>query len=201
MGIAARIVDWVSPLAGIHARRQDLRLPTGLFACLVYGAMLPSVTAAPSAMTAAQLKAAFIFNFSKYTQWPEEAARTDTPFFICLLNGKSETGLAILGIEGKQSQSRKLQVQVVNEAEQLKTCHIVFLEGAAGKHKAMLDGLGGAPVLTVGDGEGFIGQGGVIGLVTAGGKLGFEINLAVAKRARLRLNAQLLSLARTVQEL
>ncbi|MBI2381400.1 MAG: YfiR family protein [Gammaproteobacteria bacterium] len=182
----------------LPSRPRQARL-LGL-ACLALS--LSGETLADGPSQAARLKAAFIFNFTKYTDWPAASfAAADAPLWVCVLRTDSDMGQALQGITGRASKGRSLQLRRVDAGTDLKTCHVLFLErepAMAQQHS--LSRLGNAPVLTVGDAEGFAEQGGMIEFEASGQRLGFAINLDVAQRAGLRLSAQLLSLARIVKD-
>lgn len=175
----------------------------GACAVLVWLAGMPPVPAFAAAPSeAALLKAAFVFNFTKYTEWPEGVfAASDSPIWLCLLTADSDAAQAMRTVDGRNSKGRVLRVKVVADADELKSCQIVFVEqGAVGSLRRTLNSLGAAPVLTVGDGENFATRGGIIELQASGQRLGFAVNIDAAKRSGVRLSAQLLSLARIVRD-
>ncbi|HEY6937222.1 MAG TPA: YfiR family protein [Terriglobales bacterium] len=147
-----------------------------------------------------QVKAAFLYNFAKFVEWPTQAfPGSSAPFRICVLGrdpfgdvlsnivqGKSISGHAILS----------LQVQSPTEA---RSCHVLFLSPSdPGSLRQNLDQLREFPVLTVGERGDFLPLGGMINFVLDEDRVRFEINLEAAERHHLKLSSKLLAVARVV---
>jgi hypothetical protein len=143
------------------------------------------------------VKAAFLFNFLKFTEWPDTSSAT-----ICLgVLGKDPFGDGLEALRGKTAKGRKVVIARFGRVEDAKDCDVLFIaESERGRLPHVLKSLQGSRTLTVGDQEGFCEAGGMINLVSARNKVGFEINVAAANRARLRISSQLLKLARNVYE-
>lgn len=188
--------------------RVDIRTTLGgyrlAWACGLALALLPAAPAwsgGPS--EAARLKAAFVFNFSRYTEWPDTAfASTEAALHLCVLRLDSDVGMALAALAGNRVRGREIKVLSVLRSEDLSNCHLLYFEPGVGSATlpVWLDAGKGRPLLTIGEGSGFASQGGMIGLVWQGARLGFEVNLAAARRAELRMSSQLLALARIVKE-
>jgi hypothetical protein len=145
------------------------------------------------------IKAAFLYNFAKFTTWPR-AALSDpgAPLNVCVL-GEDPFGLALESIEGKMVKERKLLTRHLAGAKGVDRCHLLFISASETERLDwILKSLNHAPVLTISDMPGFAQAGGVIGLKTIEDKIRFEINMAAAERAGLRLSSKLLSLAEIV---
>jgi hypothetical protein len=147
-----------------------------------------------------QLKAAYVLNFIRYTEWPERTfAATDSPLVICVLGDPGIAGLA--GMAGKTIKGRPLQVRAAVSADDARGCHALFIpEADARRFVGTLRALQSTPVLTIGEADGFIDIGGMIGLVHFDNRLQFEVNLGVLQQAQLKASSQLLRLARNVIE-
>lgn len=164
-------------------------------------ALLPDMAAwaGPPEHTEQAVKAAFVFNFAKFTEWPAEIfASPETPFTLCVLGEESFNALRDSSV-GKQIHGRVLRVHDKVNSESVGDCQILFisaLENMSDKELSAL--LSARHVLTVSDRENFAAVGGIIGLFTEGGQIKFEINLQAAGRADLKLGSQLLRLARIV---
>ena len=146
-----------------------------------------------------RLKAAFLYNFAKYVEWPPGAfASTGSPLLICIA-GDNPFGNALAALSGKTVESHPVEVRHIPAATSLEHCHIVFVGRAEqGRFKALLAKLNRLPILTVSDINDFAQAGGMIGLVEAEQGIRFAINLAVARQANLKLSSQLLKLATIV---
>lgn len=146
-----------------------------------------------------QVKAAFLYQFSKFVEWPPQAFRT-SQYTICIgmVNGGPMAG-ALQSIEGKETKGRRVVVKRFNTPEELEFCHILYISSAmAGRLTEILDQLKGTSTLTVSDISGFAQRGGMINLITVDDKIQFEINVGAAERANLQISSHLLRLARIV---
>ena len=147
------------------------------------------------------LKAAFIYNFAKFTEWPPvpgEGARE--PIVLCAFAGEPYDA-ALASIDGKSVQGRTLRVRRGLRPIEIKSCHVAFIAASEERRiPELLRAAAKAPVLTVGDSDGFAEGGGMIGLINADNRVQFEINNDAAQRANLKIGSQLLRLARLVKE-
>ncbi|MDY6971927.1 MAG: YfiR family protein [Thermodesulfobacteriota bacterium] len=142
------------------------------------------------------IKAAFIYNFAKFVEWPDKAfAGKETPITLCIL-GRDPFGKAIESIRGEMIRGRRLVIKVAEELEDLGKCHILFVSRS---EKMELDRIFAWierwNVLTVAAMRGFAEEGGIINFFTSGKKTRFEINISAAERAGLKISSRLLRLA------
>ena len=150
-------------------------------------------------MSEAELKVALVYNFARFVEWPERAfASAEAPLHLCLIGG-DRFGPAFATIEKRKVQGRALKLRIGITAEDSAGCHVAFIgELPARQLPPTLRQLTGRPVLTVSDIEGFIDQGGAIGIVPGEQRLQFEVNRNALDQAELRASSQLLKLARAV---
>ena len=144
-----------------------------------------------------QVKAAFLFNFAKFVEWPAQAFKSaGAPIEICVL-GPNPFGFTLANaVEGKAVGNRKFVVRDIRDAQQANECHIVFVSAAGWTRSlARLGDIKKCCVLTVGETEDFIAGGGMINLRLENARVRVEINPDAAERARLRISSKLLSLA------
>ena len=143
-----------------------------------------------------EVKAAFLFNFVQFVKWP---AGFNGPVTIGILGDDPFGGALEKTIQGEVVNGRKLAVKRAKAVADLKGCQIVFVSNSErGNLAAILPALAAANVLTVGEQEGFVKQGGAIGFTAGGEKVRFEINNGAAQRAGLEISARLLKLASRV---
>jgi hypothetical protein len=163
------------------------------------------LAAAPIAAQAArpteyQVKAAFLYNFAKFVEWPSGAFDgPSSPLVICIA-GEDPFGNFLTGIvAGKTINGRRLIVERRSETADFRSCHIVFA-GVAEKKRLpqILDSLKGAAVLTVGETDRFAQEGGIVDFYLDQDRVRFEINVAASTRCRLKISSKLLALARIV---
>lgn len=153
--------------------------------------------AVPGVAPEYKIKAAFLFQFSRFVEWPAEAfASSDAPLVICVL-GTNPFGSALHEIAaGELAYTHPLRVQNYEGVEDLGACHIVFVSGDKEEvARRALQRLSGKSVLTVSDSDNFTRRGGVIGLVTMNGKVTLQVNRGSADAAQLRISAKLLRVA------
>lgn len=145
------------------------------------------------------LKAAFLYNFAKFVEWPEGAFTDKGPFTICVL-GPDPFGSALDSIEGKSVKNRALVVKHLETIAPAKSCQIVFVSASelaeAGRLSAAVKGL---PVLTVCDAGDCAERGLMVNLRKQDDKVRFDINLDVLQHTSLRVSSQLMKLATIVR--
>jgi hypothetical protein len=180
---------------GMPSRRLARLL---LFVAVLSTACLRPVHA--QSLTEYEIKAAFIYNFAKFVQWPASAfAQPQSPLILCLI-GKDVFGSALDTIDHKLAQGHELQVRRQVRLEEVKSCHILFVsESERSKLALIFHAVAGASILTISDLDRFAEAGGIIGLYKVDNQLQFAINLEAARSAGLQINSQLLKLARIVQ--
>ncbi|MCP4108698.1 MAG: YfiR family protein [Desulfobacteraceae bacterium] len=148
------------------------------------------------------VKAAFLYKFVKFVEWPAQAFKTpETPVVVCIL-GDDPFGPALEILKNKPVGKRKLFVIKHKEINKHKeSIHIVFVSASEKKRlDSILSRFKGRPILTIGDTEGFAAKGGIINMVKRGGKIGFEINIKAAKHSGLKISSRLLKLAIIVDQ-
>lgn len=172
----------------------------GRFLCGLLGLLALVFEAnAQGQLPEAQLKAAFVLNFVRYVEWPENAfPGKEAPIVLCVV-GRDDGAVAFAAIDGRKVQERTIKLRLDVGVDSLRSCQVVFI-GEAGKRRVSgaLRSLQGLPVLTISDVDGFIDNGGAIGIVRGEQRLQFEINRTALDEAGLKASSQLLKLARAV---
>ncbi len=154
---------------------------------------------APESAPVAEVKAAFVLNFLRYTTWPERAFPDPQAAMVVGLVGRGEFSDAVeTALKGRVAQGRPLTVRRLSERSPLDPPPqlIVFDGGAAARLPGMLLAIGDAPVATVGDVPGFCARGGLFNLFLEDEHVRFEVNTDAADGRGLRLSSSLLRLAR-----
>ena len=147
-----------------------------------------------------RIKAAFLYNFSRFTNWPDETTSDSAGFNLCVI-GNNPFGDALDSLAGKTVRNRSLVIHASDQVEIEKSCHLVFIGTTEPvQTTAILAPLMHRPVLTVSDSEGFTEQGGIIELKLVERKVRFEINIDAAERAGLVISSKLLNLATIVHD-
>jgi hypothetical protein len=159
---------------------------------------LPAVAESPSDREYL-VKAAFLYNFAKFVEWPPEVfVGTQAPMILCIV-GADPFGRVIQSIEGKTVKGRRLVIQRAAEGKRLEPCHILFVSASENKRLPdLLSKLDRSPVLTVSDMRQFSHLGGMITLIKAQDTIRFEINVDAAQHVNLKISSELLRLAKIV---
>lgn len=153
--------------------------------------------ASGNALPEYRLKAAFLYNFALFTEWPAAVGPT---LNLCVY-GQNPFGAEIDGLEGKAVGARHIAVHRFTSVELLKTCQVVFIaRSVADDLPTLLTQLRDLTVLTVADSPGAGDQGVALNMNIVNGKVTFEANLEAARGAQLNLSSKLLRLATKVHQ-
>jgi hypothetical protein len=148
--------------------------------------------------SAVAVKAAFIYNFAKFAEWP--ALPSGAPLIVCVVGDDGVAAALVETVRGQNIDGHALDVWRRQDSATWRVCHVLFIADAETRRFA--GGLGGIktlPVLTVSDGKGFSLAGGIIELYVEGGRTRFAINIDAAERSALRLSSRLLGLAKVIR--
>ena len=149
-----------------------------------------------------QVKAVYLFNFSRFVSWPDRTTGgADAPFAICVI-GKDPFGTVLDStLAGESIGGKAVVARRVALAEQAAGCRVLFISASEdGRLKEILGSLEKSSVLTVSDIARFSERGGMIQFVLQGGRVRFEVNLASAAQANLTLSSDLLKVAVAVRK-
>ena len=147
------------------------------------------------------VKAAFVYNFLKYVEWPATAGCRAQDGFRLGIVGKNPFEDALDKFKGKLVGSCSLEISAVSGSQPLDQFAAVFISSS---EKSGLQGIltpvKSLPVLIIGDSPGFMQEGVMVNLIQRDDKLGFDINLKAARAAGLKISSQLLKLANAIEE-
>jgi hypothetical protein len=146
-----------------------------------------------------QVKSAFLYNFTKFIEWPELQLTTNGNLSICVVGEPEMYEVMRETIGRKLVNNHELQFKMIDHPGEANACQVLFLSFT--DQRRLQDWLGAvstAAVLTVSDSPGFIRGGGMIQFVIVDGKIRFDINQSAANRLKIKLSSKLLSLARNV---
>ena len=144
-----------------------------------------------------QIKAAFLYNFGKFVDWPEAAADSSKPLVIAVFGTDPFGPVLDRTVQGRRVRGRPVIVRRPTRIEDLLPCHILFVSSAEKNRMAgILQAVGGAAVLVVGETDGFLRLGGMIAFSVEKEKVRFEINEGAARRKGLKIDSKLLVLAK-----
>jgi hypothetical protein len=149
-----------------------------------------------------QVKAAFVYNFAKFVEWPAHSfTGPSAPIVICILGDDPFGSLLDIPVNGKLVEGRPLVVRRMSDVRHVKACQILFISSSERKRLAsILAEVKLCGILTVGDMAGFAAEGGVITLQLEDGRVRFQVNMDAAEQQGLRISSKLLSLAQIVRD-
>lgn len=152
-----------------------------------------------SSMAEPAVKAGFLFNFARFTDWPPDQLPPAAPISVCVVDPAVASALETLA-GGKSIGQHPLRVTRARIDDSIKTCMILYVGKLDSKKEDQLIAiLAGTSTLTVGDAEDFAVRGGMIGLFVDEGRMRFAVNRDAVQRTRLSLSSQLLNLAKLVK--
>ena len=148
------------------------------------------------------VKAGFLFNFTKFIQWPDDSfAEKSSPLVIGILGADPFGEKFDQALEKEKSGGRRLVVKRYKSVQDIETCHILFISAAERAHLPKVhEKLKDTSTVVTGETDDFNREGGVIRFFLEKGRVRFEINVSAARRKKLEISSQLLNLARIYRE-
>jgi hypothetical protein len=167
---------------------------------VVLAAAVAPLAAQPPQAGEEAIKAAFLYNFTKFIEWPAGAFPDGAaPFTVCVFAGPSFRQQLRSILHNEHVRDRPIQVLELDDAGDLTGCHMAYFGGGHLDRSARrLPALKQAPVLTVGEGRRFLDQGGVIAFELEGNRVRFDISKGRAEASGLAVSSKLLRVAREI---
>jgi hypothetical protein len=185
-------------------RASGARLPLGLGSWLAFPLVAALVLAPPLPVlaepTEQQVKAALIFNITRFVEWPAAAFRSPlAPMVVAIMGQDDVSDVLEPMLLGKSVNGHPLVVRHVRTADDARKCHVLYLAGSEKRRAdAVIESIHDASTLTVSDIEHFAERGGHINLVLEDQRIHVFVNPASAEESHLKISAKLLSLAHIV---
>lgn len=147
-----------------------------------------------------KIKAAFIYNFAKFVEWPQQAfVNNNSPVIIGVLGRDPFGDILDDTVKNKTIGKRKIVVTRYKDVSNIGVCHILFISSSEKKRLLKIaDKLKGTSILTVGEVKNFARKGGIIGFVRKEDTIGLEINLTNARQAKLKISSKLLKISKVI---
>jgi YfiR/HmsC-like len=192
------------------ANNSEVEMPAGrtrisvqifILLCVVLcTSAAPQPARAQPATEEYKVKAAFLFHFAQLVDWPAYALNAeDQSLNLCVFDDEPRRQELQRSLEGKLIGARVLHVRLLNQPQAVQGCNILFLSRDEGRRQeTILRSLSGHPVLTVGETDNFLSDGGMIQLRLEGDKVRFDINAGAADSSHLKISSRLLLLATSV---
>jgi hypothetical protein len=147
-----------------------------------------------------EVKAAFVFNFAKFVDWPAGTWTTaDSTFQVCVLGGDPFGPVLDETLAGKVIDGHAVEVRRLTAARSVQSCAVLFVGISKPRElTSVLNRVRNMPMLTVGEGREFAESGGMIGMFVEGDHVRFAINTDAAAAAHLAISSRLLQLAEII---
>ncbi len=176
-----------------------IKPPTLLISLLVLAVFCFSGALAGSLQEEYTVKVALVFNFARFSEWPEQDLNDDEDVLRVVIYGDKGLESVFSSIEGMQVGERKIQIIMVENHENIPDCHLLFLaKTERDDWPQILAILQDKAVLTVGEMNGFIESGGIMNFTLDNNKIGFEVNLDQARKKNIVISSRILKLATSV---
>ena len=145
-----------------------------------------------------QVKAAFLYNFTRFIDWPTTAFRSPTsPFVIGIIGDDPFGGYINSTVKGEKVNNHPIIVQRYDNIQDVTDCHMLFISSpATARVKDIVRAIGRRGILTVSDMENFTRHGGMVNFYKENSKIRFEVNVASSRSAQLDISSKLLTVAR-----
>jgi hypothetical protein len=181
--------------------RATAALAAAALAALLAAGLTAAAAADPAPQTPSQVEAAYLRNFARYVTWPDGAFREPhAPWQIGVLGRDRFGDVLEQTLRGRSEQDRLFEVRRAHSVEALRDCQIVFVGyDDAPRRRAALAELRGRPVLTVGDADGFLEEGGIVQFVVRD-TVQMSINLDPARAGALKIQTKMLEVSVAVVE-
>jgi hypothetical protein len=151
--------------------------------------------------TVTAVKAAFLYNFANFAEWPVDSLSPGQQLSLCVVDDNALAAALSQTVKGRAIKGHDLMVEVIKADGGIRSCHLLYASGYdTARTRQLTQALKGAAVLTVSDGNKFAESGGIAQLVVENDRMHFAINAAAAERARIHLSSKLLNLARMVKD-
>ena len=185
----------------IRLRLAAMRCAGSLLLALFFALACPvSLRAENVLQREYEIKAAYIYNFINYIDWPQNAFPATGGTITIGVVGQNQFSAALEVLNGKQVKGRTVALKQITDIKDLDHCQIVFINASEKSHLPELLGkLKDSRVLTVSEIDGFAQQGGIINFISEHNKVRFEINPDAARQLGLNISSELLKLAKVVK--
>jgi hypothetical protein len=146
-----------------------------------------------------RVKAAFVYRFPQFVTWPPSATTGSATLDLCIARPSPFGSELEQLVQGEMVDGRGLRVREIAGPDALTGCHALFVGKDAAAARQVLQAAVGRHILTVGESDRFLNDGGIIVLRVINRRVRFEVDAVNARKSGLRIEAQLLNLAVAVR--
>jgi hypothetical protein len=187
-------------MSSMTSRSRKRLVSLAMAATMAIAGNMPWTALASHPAEADAVMAAVVYKITKFVTWPETTLTKSTDHLVICIDETDAMLPAMRSMDGRMSQGRIIEVRLVTAGSIAESgCHVLFMGiGNEQQMSATLEAVVGQPVLTVGNVDGFVEQGGIVGLRVDRNRVGFIVNTKASARAGIGISAQLLQLATLV---
>lgn len=162
----------------------------------------PPASRAQASLPEADLKAAFVYNFTKFIEWPSDRfSRSEDPLIVGIFGDEDFVATLRKLLENKRAHGHPFVVKRLAQDLEAKACHILFVRENENKRFSLVyENIKDLPILTIGETKEFLDMGGMFNFFFEDKQLRFEVNPARAESVRLTISSKLLRLAKSVRK-
>ena len=148
-----------------------------------------------------EVKAAFLYNFAKFVEWPDAFFAGESKPLVVGILGEDPFGNALPSVvEHETVKGHSVEVRHYHGLDEVVGCHVLFISRSeTNRLKEVLRALDGRPMLTVGEADDFLSHGGMIRFVLVDKSVRFDINTQAVTQAGLKISSKLLAVARSIR--
>jgi YfiR/HmsC-like len=167
---------------------------------MLFGAVMNQNSLQAQTAEVSQVKAAYLYNFAKFVEWPPDAFRgSEDPAVICVIGDDRTSAALERAIVGKKANGRRIEAMNPRSTNEFRTCNVLFIGFTdKGRIVPILHSIAGSSVLAVGQADMFLSLGGMINLLQKDGTVTLEIDPKATDSAGLKVSSRLLVVARVV---
>ena len=181
-------------------KESSIKLSAFLLLLLTFFSFSATSTRAP--LTEYEVKAAYLYNFIKFVQWPQKAFSDSLdPIVIGIIGDDAFDDILRVLAEEKTVHSRNLEIRKYEHYEDIRNCHVLYISSIERRYQvSILQRMHRKWVLTVGNVEYFTRIGGIINFINEKDHVGFEINMTELQKSGLEMSSQILKLATLIRK-
>ena len=147
-----------------------------------------------------RIKAAYLYNFGRFVVWPQGAGAPSRPFVLGILGDQEFGDLLQHTVRGKELRGRAVRARQISTIAEARECDLVFISSSKKRDLTrILSDLRGSGVLTIGEVDAFLNEGGMVNFVIERDTVRFDVNLDAIQSAGFEVSSQLLKVARDIR--
>lgn len=184
----------------LDSQVRRTRIASGIAAAFLTAVVGLTIGASTQSLSAPALRAAYLYNFAQFVEWPAGAMPADASLVLCVVDDGAVADVLERTTRGRTVEGHDLVVRRLKAGALLPACHVLYVAGSDLKRSLALVSPVKGLVLTVSDAPGFAKAGGMVELFLEDGRMRFAVNVDALQRARVKLSSRVLTLAKIVRD-